>query len=240
MDLLGYGTQIAAAGLNPLDPNAVDARERLIRFSNIVKKHSNRSFPSLLVNDGAAYFRNLSFRGKLNTLDFVNAIVRAHYAVRNADRVGARTVVSVGFRDKAFVSQIEELEELAVTFAEKVTQKIKPLQSVILDALMTTSAFNQVPALNSNYAFTKSYIVDTYGSKGGFSGPEIFIESGMFSETLPNNYVKARVNCEIFSRQYTYLNVRRMKLGPEHVLDTVSIAKYLASDENVFQKLFAV
>ncbi len=238
MDLLGYGSQIAAAGLNPLDTNAVDARERLIQFGKIVKAHSRRFFPSLVVNDGAAFFRNLSFRGKHNTVDFLNAIVRAHYAVKNADKIGARTVVSVGFRDKAFVSRMDELKRIAQIFAKKVERRTKSIEDIILDALATTSGFNQVPALNANYAFTKSYIVDGFGSKGGFAGPDIFVESGIFSNVLPRDYAKNVVHTEIFARQYTYLNVRRMKATEKNVADTISIARYLAADDKVFGKLF--
>jgi hypothetical protein len=238
MDLLGYGSQIEAAGLNPLDPQAVEARQRLLRFTEIVKRHSSRLFPSLVINDGAAFFRNLSFRGTANTVAFINAMVRAHYAVKNADKIGARTIVSVGFRDKTFVGRMDELKAIANNFVLKVHRGEKTLDEIVLDALATSSSFNQVPALNSNYAFTKSFIADEYGKRGGFSGSDIFIESGIFSDALPENYIKNRVSTTILSRAYEYLNVRRMKLASENVLDTIVIARYLATDDAIFEKLF--
>jgi hypothetical protein len=240
-DLLGYGTQIGTTGLNPINPSAIKATERIDRFAQIIKRHSHRLFPSLLINDAAAFYRNLSFRTRANTVDFLNRAIRVHYSVKNADEIGARTVISVGFKARPRVGRTDELRRKADTFVSKVRAKKKTIEQSILEALILSSDFNQIPSLNSNYAFTKSYMVDQLGSKHGFSGPGLFIEKGIFQPNDPPlDFVVGAVPCTIFGREYEYLNLRRMKLAESYLLDTIEIAKYLAGDDNVFERIFGV
>ena len=240
MDLLGYGTQISVSGLNPIDPSAIKATERIDRFAQIIKRHSHRFFPSLLINDAAAFYRNLSFRTRANTVDFLDRAIRTHYAVKNADEVGARTVISVGFKAKPSVGRADELRKKADHFASKVRAKSKTIEQAILEALIISYDFNQIPSLNSNYAFTKSYLVDSLGSKYGFTGPGIFIERGIFQHASPpSEFVYGTVKGTIFGREYEYLNFRRMKLADRHLLDTIEIAKYLAGGKDLFQQIFS-
>src|SRR5215469_632845 len=70
-DLLGYGAMIADADFNPLHPKASEALARLRRFHAIVALNSGRSFRTLVMNDGAAAYRDLSLRGSDATLDFL-------------------------------------------------------------------------------------------------------------------------------------------------------------------------
>ena len=71
IDLLGYGRMIADADFNPLHYKAKEALARLRRFHAIVASHSGRYFPTLVMNDGAAAYRDLSMRTRSVTHDFL-------------------------------------------------------------------------------------------------------------------------------------------------------------------------
>ena len=71
IDLLGYGAMIAEADFNPLHGKATEAMRRLRRFHQVVAAHSFRLFPTLVMNDGAAAYRDLSLRSRGPTHDFL-------------------------------------------------------------------------------------------------------------------------------------------------------------------------
>jgi hypothetical protein len=62
VDLLGYGSMIADAELNPIDPRAKAAVTGLRTFHRIVSDHSGRYYKTLVINDGAVAYRDLSLR----------------------------------------------------------------------------------------------------------------------------------------------------------------------------------
>ena len=70
VDLLGYGAEIKEAGYNPLDPKAKAAVKRIRHFHQVVADHSLRDFPTLVMNDGATAYRDLSYRTRWTTYDF--------------------------------------------------------------------------------------------------------------------------------------------------------------------------
>ena len=102
MDLLGYGAMIAEAGFNPLHSKAATALKRLRRFHGIVAQHSGRVFPTLVMNDGAVAYRDLSFRSSSVPTDFIRRTWSLFNEIKreetNHDLPGARMVVAVGFR----------------------------------------------------------------------------------------------------------------------------------------------
>jgi hypothetical protein len=101
-DLLGYGDMIAAANFNPLHTKATEAMARLRAFHELVALHSARHFPTLVMNDGAAAYRDLSFRTRAPTLDFLNRAWRLYDDIQRSERArglpGVRAVLAAGFR----------------------------------------------------------------------------------------------------------------------------------------------
>src|SRR5690242_7142837 len=93
---------MAAAKFNPLDPLAKDAIGRLRRFHRIVSEHSDRDFPTLIMNDGAAAYRDLCFENNAATYDFFCRAFDLHHAISKAEKKsgnpGPRMVVATGFR----------------------------------------------------------------------------------------------------------------------------------------------
>src|ERR1700733_6749270 len=102
IDLLGYGAMIAEADFNPLHPKASEAMQRLRRFHEVVASHSFRLFPTLVMNDGAAAYRDLSLRSNENTYDFLMRAWKLFGNIREIETTqgfpGARVVLATGFR----------------------------------------------------------------------------------------------------------------------------------------------
>lgn len=70
-DLLGYGSSMAETQFNPLDEMSKESVRRLRIFHKIVAEYSDRNFPTLVVNDGAAAYRDLSLRTNFVGYEFV-------------------------------------------------------------------------------------------------------------------------------------------------------------------------
>lgn len=239
VDLLGYGGQIGGADLNPLHPAALVAQERLRVFSEIVKRHSVNFFPSLVMNDGAVFYRHLSFRSTANLSDFLFRARKLYTAIKAVDTIGARMVVSIGFRGRGTASKSDDLTEIARRLKKKVELGEKTLEQALAEALSIRSSFNQVFALNSNYAFTKSYLVDQLGSSKGFTGPSLFIEKAILtSQCISKQTDLAVISASIFNRIYDYVDASALNKLKLEVNDTLTIAKYLANSEIVFADLF--
>jgi len=102
IDLLGYGAMIAEAGFNPLHPKAAAAMQRLRRFHEVIASHSFRLFPTLVMNDGAAAYRDLSLRSCENTYDFLMRAWKLLNHIKDVENAqglpGARVVLATGFR----------------------------------------------------------------------------------------------------------------------------------------------
>ena len=95
IDLLGYGRMISKAGFNPLHPDARHALARIRAFHRFIAEHSARHFPTLAMNDGAVAYRDLSFRSRSVTHDFLTRAWQMFEAIRNEENKsgypGART-----------------------------------------------------------------------------------------------------------------------------------------------------
>ena len=100
IDLLGYGEMISASGFIPLHAEARDALARIRTFHRIVAEHSARYFPTLVMNDGAVAYRDLSLRARSPTHDFLVRAWKMFEAVRNEDmkngHPGPRMVLACG------------------------------------------------------------------------------------------------------------------------------------------------
>lgn len=102
IDLLGYGAMIAEADFNPLHPKASEAMQRLRRFHAIVASHSFRHFPTLVMNDGAVAYRDLSLRSRGPTFEFLMRAWNLFNNIKDDEAArglpGARVVLATGFR----------------------------------------------------------------------------------------------------------------------------------------------
>ena len=46
-----------------------------------------------------------------------------------------------------------------------------------------------IPQLQANFAFTRSYVADSAGSRAGLGGPNMFVDTALFEGGIPPNWV---------------------------------------------------
>jgi hypothetical protein len=188
MDLIGYGTALGDAAFNPSDPRARVAEDRLHRFHVAASDGAHSRFPVMLVNDAAIFFRDLSFRAISVTYDFLFRCISAWQHVNALEsklgHPGARMVIAVAIRiDRERVFKV----------AERHLERI--LQRLAANEISTTHAVHEafrsqpiagfVPALQSNFAFTKAYLAENSGTKGGLPGSSCYIDMAFFENRPP-------------------------------------------------------
>jgi len=184
VDLLGYGEMIGAAELNPANPKAKEAIERLRIFHGVVAQHSGRYYRTLVLNDGAVAHRDLSLRGSSVTYDFFARSFRMFEAIQMAEHShgwpGARMVLAAGFRAKGSRRAIDlKASQLESILARLKNREITAEQAV-REAATIERYFDVLPQLQANFAFTKAYAADSAGRKGGFEGARFYVENAIF------------------------------------------------------------
>lgn len=148
-------------------------------------------------------------------------------------------VISVGFRGRGTAAKSDDLNRIAQALKEKIDLGQKTVEQGLLEALLLKSSFNQAYALNSNYAFTKSYLIDEYGSAKGFGGASLFVEKAIVADRFRTRTEPMRtIAANIFGRTYDYLDASDWTMNKVEVNDTLSIAKYLANSDVIFYDLF--
>jgi hypothetical protein len=197
VDLLGYGSMIADAELNPIDPRAKAAVTRLRTFHRIVADHSGRYYPTLVINDGAVAYRDLSLRDNGVTHDFLQRSQQLFAAIsENEDRngwPGARMVLGVGFRARGSKRGIDEAERRVSMILAKLAAGDVGAAEAVRQAASIQRYSDGIPQLQANFAFTRSYVADSAGSRAGLGGANMFVDTAMFEEGIPPNWL----NCSV-------------------------------------------
>ncbi|MBJ9594792.1 hypothetical protein [Burkholderia seminalis] len=191
VDLLGYGAMLEAAQWDPTSPEAELALERIVRFQEVVAKHSNRHFPTFVMNDGAIVYRDLSPRDGGVTLDFLLRSIDLYHEINQIEKSeghpGARAVLAAGFRVRRIVDYSKRLN---AGEGKRIKEKLEAGEiggmQAINHALMARHHADSTLELQHNYAMTKAYLVDAIGTKGGFGGPNLFIDENIFKNKIPD------------------------------------------------------
>lgn len=180
IDLLGYGWQIGSVNFDPYNPNAQEPHKRLRKFHKTVEcKAKQRVFPTLVMNDGAVAYRDLTSNSS-DTYDFLKNSWDLYSKVNEEDCIGARMVLASGFRylgsDVGNEHTKENLEKILDDFwnkkitKEEAVQKVYPLRP----------PFGILPQLQENFAFSRAYIAEKSGSKGNLPGPRFYVDLNLF------------------------------------------------------------
>jgi hypothetical protein len=189
VDLLGYGGMIGAADFNPIAPQAKAAITRLRAFHRIVAEHSARNFRTLVINDGAVAYRDLSLRSSGVTYDFLKRAHALFTALNESERrngwYGARMVLATGFRAKGSRRAIDAASgQLDSILQRMAAGQLDPAEAV-REAASIERYFDVLPQLQANFAFTKAYLADAGGSKKGLGGARLFVDTAIFDGGVP-------------------------------------------------------
>jgi hypothetical protein len=188
MDLLGYGSMLSATGFDPSSFEAQSAVERLECFQQNATKVTHRVFQAMPINDGIAYFKDLSPRSNSVTADFLKRSIDAYNLVNKKDQEngypGARMVIAAGPRLRINDVVKHSKGHLSHIFSRLKSRQISARQA-INEAFFSSPIAGFVPSLQANFAFTRAYLADESGSKKGISGPNCFISLDFFDVNHP-------------------------------------------------------
>ena len=187
-DLLGYGSMMAEAQFNPLDERSKRCIRRLRTFHKVVAECSDRHFPTLVVNDGAAAYRDLSLRTNSVGYDFLDRAWSLFQEITLEERMngfpGMRMVVACGFRVLGRRSAIETKHGKLNSILRRFRETGLTAEQAIREASTTRPSFDIVPQLQANFAFTKAYVADLTGKKGGLHGPNFYLDLSLLHRPL--------------------------------------------------------
>lgn len=189
IDLLGYGSMLTESQYDPTVNLSLKAVERLETFHKTAAKHSHRRFNIHALNDGLICSMDISPRTQKVTSDFIKRIIKLHEEINIVDAAigyyGARTIIASGFRIRS-TEKITVESGIKNAIFRRLDEGTLTVKEAINMAMQSRPYFGVIPELQANFAFTKAYLVDNAGSKGGFAGPNCFIDLSIFSNPLPN------------------------------------------------------
>lgn len=190
IDLLGYGEMISDVGYNPIASQAKKPISRLRAFHRIVAEHSTRNFRTLVLNDGAVAYRDLSLRGSANTVDFFCRAWDLFEAVNSLETrngfPGARMVVAPGLRAKGSRRAIDYTSGHLDSILRRMADGTISADQAVREAATIQKYFDVLPQLQANFAFSNAYIAEQGGRKFGLGGPAFYVDDMIFDGTKPD------------------------------------------------------
>jgi hypothetical protein len=252
IDLLGYGEMISASGFNPLHAEAREALARIRTFHRIVAEHSARDFPTLVMNDGAVAYRDLSLRARSPTNDFLVRAWKMFEAVRNEDirngHPGPRMVLACGFRMLGRRAGLDASRDHFRAIVDRLQRGEIAAEQAVREAASMRPRFDIVPQLQANFAFTKAYVAEQTGTKGKLPGPAFYVDTTIFGGGRPQwidlgpdidwEHPKLHLHA-VFTEVRGINDGRHPSGGPTDIRDGLAIAQTLANDPNVLAALRA-
>ncbi len=186
-DLLGYGSMLEAARFNPLDPGTKKAIDRLRAFQRTAVRRAHRVFPAMPINDGVAYFIDLSPQTNSVTADFLRRAIRVHVEMNREDQSagypGVRMVIAVGPR--ARIGRPKRSESHLISIFRRLSDSTISTTQAIREAFVSGPVAGFVPALQANFAFSRAYLANEAGSRAGLGGPKCYIDLAAFVNPPP-------------------------------------------------------
>jgi hypothetical protein len=250
IDLLGYGKMISEAQFNPLHENSSAALKRLRTFHEHVAQGSKRSFPTLVINDGAVAYRDLSLRARSVTHEFVVNSWKVFKAIQEAEQTaghpGARMIIAAGFRMRGRRAGMDQSAGHFRDLMERFQNRQISATQAIAEASRIHRTFDVVPQLQANFAFTKAYVADSDGKAGGLADPQCFVDLCLFDDPPPP-WIELGQSVDWRNQRLgmatTFAPIRdipswkHIKGGPIGIRDGLQVARHLTGDQNILRAL---
>lgn len=243
-DLLGYGSMLEKVSFDPTAALAEEALNRLNEFHEFTSKHANRYFRIHAINDGVIIFNDMSPRASTKTFDFLDRLLKLYsefnFFEQEKNLPGARMVISVGFRVRIKAQIIKDEQTKLGNIFKRIADGIISFPQAINEAFKAKPFFGYIPELQANFAFTKSYLVDNAGTKGGFGGANCYIDMALFSTTkLDWLEFDSLIEWEGMGMKATYGKLKKQRrdiaIQQKHkeVLDAFEIAKNISKEDDI-------
>lgn len=243
---------ISSSNFNPLHPKAADASKRLKEFHQTVAAESARTFPTLVINDGAIAYRDLSYRSASVTYDFLKRAWVLFNKIQTTDKSlghpGARMVIATGFRIQGRSAGYQSTESQFQILLEKVRSGSIDMVEALQQARRIRPSFDLIPQLQANFAFTKAYVAEQSGSKGGLKGATCFVDMNLFDkknfswmrfgQLIDWKHEKLGLQTQ-FAELVELRDPNEKNPIPSGVRNGLQVAQNLADDKNVLEALRA-
>jgi hypothetical protein len=233
---------------NLVSEKAQQAIARLFHFQEVVATHSHKVFHTMVINDGCVAYRDLSPRSRSVTYDFINRAYRLFNdinAYELSNRLpGARCVVAAGFRARR---ESDSKEKLINGIGKFLIEQYKcgqiSAEEAITKSLTIMPTHDSIRSLQANFAFTKAYLIDQQGSKGGFGGNNFYLDANLLPSPIPDwieldkiiSFKEPGLGGDILKIN----NMQLLKLNHpcNDLLNAFEVAKKLSSDDDISSKL---
>lgn len=243
---------IAEADFSPLHPKAAEAMQRLRRFHEVVASHSDRRFPTLVMNDGAVSYRDLSLRSREPSNDFLSRAWKLFNAIKLSEDEqglpGARIVLATGFRMRGRRAGRDATNDHFKSIMHRYQNHDISTEQAIREAAHIRQTFDIIPELQANFAFSKAYVAESSGTKGGLGGARFFVDLTLFDTPMPSwvvvgqtvnwSHEKLRMKAA-FAPILDLLPCDHQERGPVGIRDGLQVAQHLTQDPNVLRALRA-
>jgi hypothetical protein len=178
------------AGFDPTHPKAKIPLARLRAFHRLVRDHSSRTFPTLVMNDGAVAHAPVAPNSSERVWDFIWRSWSLYQAASGMDQSnggpGLRAVIAVGLRAKGSREGIDAQEESFSGLIDLLARQQITADRAKLMARNIRRSFDIVPTLQANFAFARAYVAESSGAAGGFLGPNLFLDTKVFRFDVPD------------------------------------------------------
>lgn len=241
---------IAEADFNPLHPKASEAMQRLRRFHAIVASHSFRHFPTLVMNDGAVAYRDLSLRSRGPTYDFLMRAWKLFNSIKDDETScglpGARVVLAAGFRMRGRRAGMDAMAAHFRSLMRRYQDGEIAAEQAIREAASIRQPFDIIPHLQANFAFSKAYVAESSGTKGGLPGANFFVDLTLFDTPIPPWVVTGKAvkwSNENLHMKASFAPIlhfpphKHIAGGPMGIRDGLEIAQQLTHDPDVLNAL---
>ena len=241
---------MAESDFNPLDKRSKENIQRLRAFHKAVAECSDRYFPTLVLNDGAAAYRDLSLRSRSVGQDFLQRAWRLFKRVNVEEEKkgfpGMRMVVACGFRARGRKAIVEKDNVKLNFILERFQGGMLSFDQAIREAFAARPSFDIVPQLQANFAFTKAYVAETSGKNGGFEGPHFFLDLSLLHKpqsqwpTLDAVFRWRHKTLGLdtcFGKVREISNFTQSTDGAPQIRNGLEVAQALAGEEDVLEAL---
>jgi len=189
-DLYAYGGEIEEACFDPSHIAADVPIRRLRAFQRIVRENSSSMFPTLVINDGAAAQTNIEEPKSDKAWLFLKRCWKLYREATDADlRTGGRglrAVIAVGLRARGARAGIDDQEKAHTEIIDALLNGEIDRDEAVSRARKVRRVFDIVPALQANFAFTRTYEAESSGKKGGFPGPNLYLDTMVLKSGVPD------------------------------------------------------
>lgn len=239
VDLLGYGKMLSDCHYDPSSEIARAAVTRIELLNKVSMQHSSPWFTTLQINDGIVAWRELSFRTKSVTQDFIARSIDFFNEITKNEKEmefpGPRMVIATGIRLKMENSHRMISDGNAQKLIQQVQEGLISAEEAIHKACSYRVYSNAISELQANFAFSKAYIAEGEGKNGGFPGNNVFIDMSIFeNENLQSLVIDTPFKWEaknakglesIFARIIKYDRDIFMRYSESEISSTERISK---------------